>query len=135
MDTGSASNEIQQYKFYTQAKVNQKLFTQEWNKAASNNDFFLLFTTDKAFDVKPFEQSGIIHGQNWTDYFGVFASRMFINADVNPMNINTATHTFLQLLVKAKDADEIVQKRPFANVEEAMEKTNIQERTLKRFRY
>ena len=97
---------------------------EEWKKAATSNDFFLLFTTDKAVDVKPVKQSGIIHGQNWTDYFGVFAGRMFINADVNSVNINTMTHSFLQLLVreKSKDADQIIQKQPFANVEEAMEK-------------
>jgi len=137
LDTSDASNEVHQYKFYQGSTVTQKLFNEERKKAASGNDFFLLITTDKKCDVKPPNRSGIVHGRNWGDYFGAFAGRMFFNRDddENPLNINKATHSLLQLVVKRDDADKIISKRPFDNVEDAMERTQIPERLLKRFQY
>lgn len=132
-----ASNEVHQYKFYQGSTVTQKLFDEARKKAASQNDFFLLITTDKKCDVKPSYRSGIIHGRNWDNYFGSFAGRMFFNKDddENPLNINKATYSLLQLVVKREDADKIISKRPFEDVEDAMDKTQIPERLLKRFRY
>ncbi|CAG8619667.1 7366_t:CDS:2 [Paraglomus occultum] len=110
LDTQSPSNEIQQFKLYLQqSRVTQMLFDKEK-----------------------------IHGRNWADYFGIFAGSIFITNNMS-MNINTASNICLQLFVrKIKDADNILlerNKRPFENVEDAMKRTNIPERILKKFRY
>jgi DNA uptake protein ComE-like DNA-binding protein len=59
---------------------------------------------------------------------------MFLGAEDNAFDINSATPSLLQFVVEPKDADKIVKKRPFASIEDAVKETQIPERFLKRFK-
>jgi hypothetical protein len=67
-------NEVHQYKFYKKNFLNRNSFVSERQKAASTEDFFLLITTCKFRETLP-KNSGIVHAENWRDYFGPFAGR------------------------------------------------------------
>jgi hypothetical protein len=135
LDT-TGRNEVHQYRFYRKKIMNWESFIGERQKAASPEDFFLLITTSKIPDMQtPLpENSGIVHADNWKDYFGPFAGRMFLGPDDNTFDINSATRSLLQFVVTPEAANEIAKKRPFASIMDAAEKTQIPEHRLKRFR-
>jgi hypothetical protein len=136
LDSSERRNEVHQHKFYRKRTLSKNSFITERQKAASKNDFFLLITTSsKPTDLILPENSGIVHAGNWKDYFGPFAGRMFLRPDDNTFDINSATLSLLQFVVTPEDAEEIVKKRPFESIDDAVNKTQIPERYLKRLKF
>ncbi|CAG8491841.1 6234_t:CDS:2, partial [Dentiscutata erythropus] len=64
---------------------------------------------------------------NWDAYFGPFAGRAFIFAVKSSPNINAAGHVQLELVsqVSKIQAEQIITKRPFHNIQDAMNKTGF----------
>ena len=73
-------NEVHQYKCYGErTSLGQGKYEEERSKAASNADFFILFTTKSGLGgIKPPKNCGIVCGDNWKEYFGPFAGRAFL---------------------------------------------------------
>jgi len=97
LDTQPPANEVHQYKYTSRnAGIGQHDYSLEHNKAASPQDFFILFTTnERRSDIALPRNPGIVDAQIWSEYFGPFAGRAFI--DGLP-NINEASLTTLQLV-------------------------------------
>jgi hypothetical protein len=72
-----ALNEVGQCKSYGDSKLSKEMFDKKRSKAASENDFFLLYTTDSESNFELPERSGIVNGANWERYFGPFSGRAF----------------------------------------------------------
>ncbi|CAG8755089.1 32436_t:CDS:1, partial [Racocetra persica] len=68
------SNEVHQYKL-TKKSVSQEIYQQERKKSASENDFFILFTTAENCKIELPKRSGIVDGNVFRDYFGPFAGK------------------------------------------------------------
>jgi hypothetical protein len=140
LDSSNASNEVHQYKKYSdKTPLSQQDYMNERQKAASNQDFFLLFTT-KECNIELPDNSGIVDKKVWKDYFGPFSGRAFVFADEGPLNINTASRTQLQLIegIGKAYANTIIEKRKhcvFDSIEIAHEKTQIPEKFLKKFKF
>ncbi|RUS14132.1 hypothetical protein BC937DRAFT_94287 [Endogone sp. FLAS-F59071] len=99
LDTSPPANEIQQYKLFTNSTVQQKNFDEELKKAASDKDFFILFTTqEKECKIKLSNNSGIVDRSNWLKYFGPFSGRAFAYGVEDTLNINKSSFTTLQLV-------------------------------------
>ncbi|KAL1914250.1 uncharacterized protein VTP21DRAFT_9090 [Calcarisporiella thermophila] len=130
-------NEVHQYKRYNRATLRTTDYLSERAKAASERDFFLLYTTAQIEDLELPERSGIVDATNWLDYFGPFAGRAHYFAVVGPLDINTANHRDLLGIrgIGPAYAEQIISKRPFANIADAMERTKIPEKVLKKFKF
>lgn len=138
LDTQPAANEIHQYKRYADnSHIDQELYDDEREKAASERDFFIFFTTKKTSNITLPTNSGIVDRYNWESYFGPFAGRAFIYGLDGTPHINKADFTTLQLVdgVGPVCAEKILNKRPFSNIEDAEQKTNIKRRILEQFKY
>jgi hypothetical protein len=68
----------------------------ERKKAASDTDFFILFTSKDRLEVELPWLSGIVDGSNWARYFGPFAGRAFVFATTRALEINQAPHKNLK---------------------------------------
>jgi len=70
--------EVGQCKFI-KAKLSKETYTEERNKSAGPDDFFMLYTTTKAPDDMTLpDRSGLVDESCWMSYFGPFAGRAFI---------------------------------------------------------
>ncbi|CAG8696086.1 10260_t:CDS:2, partial [Racocetra fulgida] len=74
-------NEIHQYKLRKKV-VSKKEYQEEREKSASENDFFILFTTANC-NIEIPKKSGIVDRNAFTDYFGPFAGRAYRSAMAN----------------------------------------------------
>ncbi|RIA92386.1 hypothetical protein C1645_820819 [Glomus cerebriforme] len=128
-------NEVHQYKFWNDEKVNQEVYLKERKKAASKSDFFILFTTKNCNKFELPQYSGIVDKENWNKYFGPFAHRAYRFA--TPLDINTANYIDLQQIrsIGPKNAREILSKRPFTDITNAMKKTGLGKNVLEKFRF
>ncbi|CAG8540349.1 3386_t:CDS:1, partial [Cetraspora pellucida] len=81
-------NEIHQFKLRIKA-VSKKEYLEEREKSASENDFFILFTTANC-NIKIPKRSGIVDRNAFTNYFGPFAGRAYRSAMTNPSIYNKA---------------------------------------------
>jgi hypothetical protein len=144
---GKSLNEIQQYK-HTRNSINQELYLREREKSSSDDDFFILFTTSGDCNVVLPERSGIVYEKNFKEYFGPFAGRAFKHARVrssvpsvaptpkiNKVNINTDSIKQLRRVnqIGEKRAEIIISRRPFKDLNDAIEKTGIPKKILKNF--
>jgi len=70
--------EVGQCKF-VKAKLNKETYTEERNKSAGRDDFFMLYTQTESLDdmVLP-DRSGLVDKSCWMSYFGPFAGRAYI---------------------------------------------------------
>ncbi|CAI2182814.1 14937_t:CDS:2 [Funneliformis geosporum] len=107
------------------------------NEATSEEDFFILFTTQKAENINLSPYSGIVDGTCWEAYYGPFAGRAFIYNIDGPLDINTATRSTLQLVdgIGPALADCIMRKRPFQDILDAHKRTSVPEVCLKKFKF
>jgi DNA uptake protein ComE-like DNA-binding protein len=85
----------------------------ERDKAASNKDFFLLFSSNEQPNVMLPQLSGIVDKSNWTHYFGPFAGRAFVFARTGALDINLASRRELQQVsgIGINKADLIIRER------------------------
>ncbi|RHZ69343.1 hypothetical protein Glove_284g6 [Diversispora epigaea] len=138
LDIPGGANEIHQYKLLNiNSTFTQKNYNDERKKSASKDDYFILITTKDNLNIELPYNSGIVYKQNWNTYFGPFAGRAFIFAVESPLDINTVGCTQLELVSQVGKirAEQIITKRPFHNIQDAMNKTGIPEKILKRFKY
>ncbi|KIX08519.1 uncharacterized protein Z518_03175 [Rhinocladiella mackenziei CBS 650.93] len=64
---------------FVKKKLNAETYTEERNKAAGPDDFFILYTTtDAPDDIALPDRSGLVDQSCWMSYFGPFAGRAFI---------------------------------------------------------
>ena len=77
-------NEVHQY--LRKDSVSQKEYQEERKKSASENDFFILFTTAKCKIQIP-KMSGIVDRDAFTNYFGPFAGRAYRSAMANSSKV------------------------------------------------
>jgi hypothetical protein len=84
-------NEVHQFNLQKKA-VSLKEYQEEREKAASEDDFFILFTTANC-NIEIPKMSGIVDRKAFTNYFGPFAGRAFKSAMVNHKvkNIHTVS--------------------------------------------
>ncbi|KAF9418111.1 hypothetical protein BGZ76_004441, partial [Entomortierella beljakovae] len=95
----------------------------EREKAVSNLDFFILFTS-RVLDITLPRNSGVVDKNNWNTYFGPFAGRALIYATTGALDINNATLRDLRRmegvgLIKAETIISERSKRKFKDLEEA----------------
>ena len=74
-------NEIHQFKLRKKA-VSKKEYQEEREKSASENDFFILFTTANC-NIEIPKRSGIVDRNAFTNYFGPFAGRAYRSTMAN----------------------------------------------------
>ncbi|CAG8496294.1 2897_t:CDS:1 [Acaulospora morrowiae] len=74
-------NEVHQFKLRKKA-VSKKEYQEEREKSASENDFFILFTTANC-NIEIPKRSGIVDKNTFTSYFGPFAGRAYRSAIAN----------------------------------------------------
>ncbi|CAB5162682.1 unnamed protein product [Rhizophagus irregularis] len=79
-------NEIHQFKLRKKA-VSKKEYQEKHEKFASENDFFILFTTANC-NIEISKRSGIVDRNAFTNYFGPFAERAYRSAMANPFIYN-----------------------------------------------
>ncbi|KAF9152321.1 hypothetical protein BGX20_005190 [Mortierella sp. AD010] len=139
LDTRSAINEVHQYKFSTgdSRTINQNQYDTERDKAASDNDFFILFTTLTAHGIQLPDKSGIVDRQCWSEYFGPFSARAYNSFVEGALDINNDDYTTLQLVngIGPTRANTILTRRPFLNAADARLKTGIPINILDKFQY
>lgn len=138
LDTPGGVNEIHQYKLLNiNSTFTQKNYDDERKKSASEDDYFIFFTTKDNLNIELPRNSGIVYKQNWVAYFGPFAGRAFIFAAEGPPNINTAGRAQLELVSQVGKirAEQIITKRPFHDIQDAMNKTGMPTKILNRFKY
>ncbi|CAG8631175.1 3956_t:CDS:2, partial [Ambispora gerdemannii] len=75
-------NEIHQSNLRKKA-VSKKEYQEEREKSASENDFFILFTTSNC-NIEIPKRSGIVDRNAFTSYFGPFAGRAYKSAMADP---------------------------------------------------
>jgi hypothetical protein len=115
LDTKPPVNEVHQYTQST--SLGQGKYKEERDKAASNADFFILFTTESGLDrIDLPKNCGIVCGDNWKEYFGPFAGRasLYRNAIVDEVRDESAYKDF--------------QKRSSFSIEDAEEKMETKKR-------
>ncbi|KAJ1554030.1 hypothetical protein HK096_005287 [Nowakowskiella sp. JEL0078] len=131
-------NEIHQAKRVSD-KISQTAFEQELQKAASSNDFFILFTTNDYDDALP-PSSAVVDRKNWEAYFGPFAGRAFFYFN---KTIPSANYANLSILTTIKGigkaaAENIIRKRktePYNDLEDCHKRTKIPKNLLRKLSF
>ena len=78
LDAKVVINEVHQYKYYGKnSPFTQQHYEDEWQKSASKEDFFMLFTTKEKLKIKLPKNCGLVSGDEWRRYFGPFSGRAF----------------------------------------------------------
>ncbi|KAF9156216.1 hypothetical protein BGX20_004293, partial [Mortierella sp. AD010] len=137
LDTDPFRMEVHQCKLTTSGDTD---YLVERTKAASEDDFFILFTSKDRLNVELPPLSGIVDGSNWKEYFGPFAGKAFIFATVGALDINTATRKDLKRMrgIGKKIAQSIIGERTkkyFESLEDACERLPKYRRLLRDFNY
>ncbi|KAG0351792.1 hypothetical protein BGX24_007764, partial [Mortierella sp. AD032] len=138
-DTQPLRTEVHQCKLITDGgRIDYKA---ERSKAASDRDFFMLFTSQDCPDVELPSLSGIVDRSNWAHYFGPYAGRAFTFATAGALDINLAPRKYLKGIkgVNNWKADLIVQERTnrkFDSYEDATQRLRgVGATVLKRFKF
>jgi hypothetical protein len=74
---GDIVREVGQCKLI-QGHLTKAMYDHERNKAAGQDDIFVLYTHTKSHDFKLQDRSGLVDESCWDSYFGPFAGRAFI---------------------------------------------------------
>ncbi|CAG8472747.1 13632_t:CDS:1, partial [Gigaspora rosea] len=123
--------EIHQCKL-VKSDVNDDMFKMERQKAADKNDYLILFTTGRCTANLTW-LSGVVDKDVWDVYFGPFSGRAFRYAINSPPAANRAT--FFELTgingIGIIRANMIIQKRPYNNLDDCYQKTNIPKNLLR----
>ncbi|KAK3819964.1 MAG: hypothetical protein J3Q66DRAFT_335951 [Benniella sp.] len=141
LDSRPFCTEVHQCKLITGSESID--YQAERRKAASDKDFFMLFTSQDRLDIELPLLSGIVDKSNWARYFGPFAGRAFVYATTGALDINLAPRKDLKRMEGVSDvkADLIVQernKRRFDSYEDATQRLcgrGLGKTVLKRFKF
>ncbi|KAI8598234.1 hypothetical protein EDD21DRAFT_193182 [Dissophora ornata] len=115
-------------------------YLSERNKAASDRDFFILYTSKGKLDVELPVLSGVVDRSNWTQYFGPFAGRAFIFATVGALDINLASRKDIKRMkgIGKKKAEAIIKertKRDFDSLQDADQRLPGMKALLREFKF
>ncbi|RIB14549.1 hypothetical protein C2G38_2095584 [Gigaspora rosea] len=123
--------EIHQCKL-VKSDVKDNMFKMERQKAADKNDYFILFTTGRCTANLTW-LSGVVDKDVWDEYFGPFSGRAFRYAINSPPAANRATFSELTGIngIGTIRANMIIQKRPYNNLDDCYQKTNIPKNLLR----
>jgi len=134
---GGVRHEVHQYKLYAGGMLSAEIMAAERAKAATNVDFFLIFSTFDDVDMDDIPlNTGVVVKRNFEDYYGPFAGRAFWLANLPRPKANEATRSFL-LMVKGigvARANRILDERqrlPFASLEDCYQRTKVPKEFLK----
>ncbi|KAF9093994.1 hypothetical protein BGX27_001539 [Mortierella sp. AM989] len=124
LDAQPFCTEVHQCKLVNNDPIN---YLVERKKAASDSDFFILFTSKVKLDVQLPNNSGVVDMSNWNSYFGPFAGRAFVFATTGALDINEATRKDLERMkgidkIKANLIVDVRTKRAFESLEDADER-------------
>ncbi|CAG8650524.1 1473_t:CDS:2 [Funneliformis mosseae] len=121
----SCFTEIHQCKL-VKSDVNDNMFKNERQKAADKKDYFILFTTGRCTANLTWF-SGVVDKDVWDIYFGLFSGRALRYAINSPPIANRATFSELTGIngIGKIRANIIIQKRPYNNLDDCYQKTNI----------
>lgn len=131
--------EVHQYKLL-QKEVTSDSIAEEREKSAGDDDLFLLFSVQdskvSSEDLQPFSPCGLVDGRGFKQYYGPFAGRAFYAGNVKP-DINVAGRFHLEAVAGVGEAyaKDILEKRPFDDLDDAVKKTKVPRTTLSRFRF
>ncbi|RHZ86979.1 hypothetical protein Glove_41g179 [Diversispora epigaea] len=98
-------NEVHQFKLRKKA-ISKKEYLEEREKSTSENDFFILFTTENC-NIEIPKRSGIVDRNAFTNYFGPFAGRAYRSAMAN----NTVKNIHTVSLGKIYNMNQISKER------------------------
>ncbi|CAG8577635.1 530_t:CDS:2 [Funneliformis caledonium] len=93
-ETKQLQTEAHQCKLLREQSISQKIYEEEYNKATSSGDIFILYTSESCQNLELQPMSAIVNKENWKEYFGPFAGRCY-NYAMGPPDINKATFTQL----------------------------------------
>jgi len=135
--------EIHQYKFVHTSQLSLDDIKNERQKAADENDLFLLFTIDtKQWSPTELpENTGIVSQPNFKQYYGPFAGRVYLMT-TKPLNLDINTLHYHQLKyfpgIGDKRATTIVEERringPYESIEDLQRRTKIPLKLIKSFK-
>jgi len=137
--------ETHQYKLVHGKKITRESFNLERQKAADEDDFFMMFSIFENNEGFPEKQlsvqdlpplSGLVTKHNFKDYYGPFAGRVFfLTTSSSIFSINTARRDQLEMVpgIGSASANLILQKRPFDNFDDCVEKTGLPRKVLEHF--
>ncbi|RHZ76437.1 hypothetical protein Glove_197g38 [Diversispora epigaea] len=108
------SNEIHQFKLRIKA-VSKKEYQEAREKSASENDFFILFTTANC-NIEIPKRSGIVDKNAFTNYFGPFAGRAYRSAMADPSIYNKVKNIHTVSLGQIYNMNQISKERNNAEV-------------------
>ncbi|PKB94878.1 hypothetical protein RhiirA5_437860 [Rhizophagus irregularis] len=109
-------NEIHQFELRKKT-VSKKEYQEECEKSASENDFFVLFTTANCKIEIP-KRPGIVDRNAFTNYFGPFARRTYRSAMTDPSISNKVKNIHTVSLGQIYNMNQI-------SIERVNAKTNI----------
>ena len=118
--------------------ISLDVFAQERSKAAGPDDLFIMYCTGKVTaDVCMLRNSAFVDATCWEAYYGPFAARAFFIKSVPLPSINTCSEVQLEFVDGVGPAyrERIAKKRPFTSLEDALAKTRIPAKVLKRFNW
>ncbi|CAG8601927.1 6732_t:CDS:2 [Acaulospora morrowiae] len=118
--------------------ISQERFNDEYKKATSPGDIFILYTSASSKKLVPSQpMSAIVCKDNWEEYFGSFAGRCY-NYAMEPPNLNEATYTQLTGInfigeARARIIMEERNKRKFSGIDDCERRTKIPRTYLEPF--
>nr|QUJ09334.1 crinkler 7 [Plasmopara viticola] len=121
-----------------EGKLSLDVFEQERSKAAGPDDLFIRYCTSQVTaDLRMLPNSAFVDATCWEAYYGPFAARAFFIKSVPLPCINTSSQVQLEFVegVGPRYSARIAKKRPFTSLEDALVKTKIPAKVLKRFNF
>ncbi|KAF9424621.1 hypothetical protein BGZ76_003497 [Entomortierella beljakovae] len=116
-------------------------YIQERSKAASERDFFILYSSSARLELDLPPRSGVVDQSNWESYFGPFAGRAFVYATTGALDINQASRRDLMRIsgIGEVEADLILTERQngnFIDVDDAVRRLRgVGRNVLNNFKY
>ncbi|KAI9994773.1 hypothetical protein PInf_011604 [Phytophthora infestans] len=121
-----------------EGKLSLDVFKQERSKVAGPDDLFILYCTSQVTaDLRVLPNSAFVDATCWEAYYGPFAARAFFIKSVPLPCINTSSEVQLEFVegVDPTYRARIAKKRPFTSLEDALVKTKIPVKVLRRFNF
>jgi len=137
-EQGNGIREIHQYKFTKdKAPLPAALFNQERAKAASEEDFFIMFSLFDDFQGTIPDNSALVCKSNFKNYYGPFAGRAFYMTDNPPPHPNKASRSQLETVhgIGPASATKILANRPYKSLQECQAKTALSIKVLEQLNW
>jgi hypothetical protein len=131
-------HEVHQYK-HRKEKISEDNYLEEKSKSASQEDFFILFSTSASDDFELPSNSALVDSSNWKEYYGPYWARAFYMKTRKAPSINQGSMFQLSSIkgVKRQRAEKIIEERKngdFLSLEDAYKRLKIPKLTLRLYR-